>query len=88
MSAAKENDRTFIIRIWREAREVENASPILRGTIEHISGDESDYDKQALQDLGHILDFITPYIVDMNVKVGFCWQLRRWLKKILLRSQN
>jgi hypothetical protein len=31
-----EETQVFIVRLWRELREIEGARPLLRGTVEHV----------------------------------------------------
>lgn len=64
MNDSEDSDHAFIIRIWRENRELEDAPPTWRGVIEHVSTGKRRY----LQELAHILAFIIPYLEKMGVK--------------------
>ena len=37
MNSNDEETQVFIVRLWREAREIEGARPLLRGTVEHVA---------------------------------------------------
>lgn len=55
----------FIVRIWREPREIEGAGPEWRGVIEHVGSGERRY----LKDLGEITAFVAPRLEEMGVKL-------------------
>jgi hypothetical protein len=67
----------FILRIWREAREIEGAPPQWRGMIEHVPSGE----RRSVQTLDSISAFIVPYLIGMGVRLEIRWRVRRWLKK-------
>jgi hypothetical protein len=46
--------RSFLVRIWHEAVDLEGNTIAWRGSIEHIGSEKRVY----FQDLGQILDFI------------------------------
>ena len=78
MSLYRDNTQVFIIRIWREPREIEGASPEWRGSIEHVASGERHY----LTNLCDILDYIAPHVVTMGVKLPFVLRFKQWLKYI------
>lgn len=84
MKSTEAETHAFIIRLWREQREIKNARPIWRGTIEHVPSGK----RKAFAELEEILDFIALHLSDVDVKVNICWQLRRWLKTKLLQRHN
>jgi hypothetical protein len=40
-----DNTQVFILRVWRETREIEGAAPEWRGVIEHVPSGERRYFK-------------------------------------------
>lgn len=77
MPSFEEDTHVFILRIWREGREIEGAEPVWRGVIEHVPSGERRY----LGDLDEIPPFIRPYLEEGGVKFGIRWRVRRWLKR-------
>ena len=65
----------FVVRIWREPREIENAAPQWRGLIEHVLSGARSY----LGDIDGIAGFIAPYLAQMGVPLPSQGPLRRWL---------
>lgn len=86
MKPIEENTHIFIIRIWRESREIEGAPPEWRGVIEHVPGGNRRY----IRSLDEISAFITPYLDQMGVKSSVGWRVRRWLNQrwLLLKRSN
>jgi hypothetical protein len=82
MDYLEESDHAFIIRIWKEKREIESAPPVWRGVIEHAATGK----KRYLQDLAHILTFITPYLEEMGLKTTIFWRWTLRLKNLHLSS--
>lgn len=78
MDSSEESNHAFIIRIWKEKREIQGASPLWRGFIEHVPSGKRRY----LQDLAHIITFITPYIEEMGVKTSLFWQWAVRVRKL------
>ena len=74
--------QVFLLRIWGEARELPEAAPTWRGTIEHLPTRTRAY----FQDLAGIILFILPYLEEMGVRVSWPWRLRRWLRQRPWRS--
>jgi hypothetical protein len=75
MPLSEEDSQAFIVRVWREPREMRGAVPDWRGMIEHVPSKERRY----IKDLGEIAAFITPYLQRMGVKLGVPGWLRQWL---------
>lgn len=69
-----EHRHVFIVRIWREPREIAGAGVEWRGVIEYLPTQERRY----LNDLQAIVSFITPYLDSMGVQRGLPGQLGRW----------
>jgi hypothetical protein len=67
----------FIVRIWREPREIEKAGVEWRGVIEHMPTGVRRYFK----DLGVIATFIKTYLEEMGVKPTTRWRVRHWLSR-------
>lgn len=72
MDYSEESNHAFIIRIWKENREIEGASPNWRGVIEHVPSGE----KRYVQGLTQIITFIVPYFQEAGLKTDVWW---RWL---------
>lgn len=66
MDSYEESDHAFVIRIWREDREILEAPPTWRGVIEHVTSGK----KQYLHELDNITTFIAPYIELMGIKLN------------------
>lgn len=67
----------FIVRIWREPREIKDAVPEWRGVIEHVGSGERCY----LKELDEIAAFMVPYLEEMGVKPATRWRVWQWLKR-------
>lgn len=75
MAAFEENTHVFIVRIWREPREIEGQAPEWRGVVEHVPSGERRY----LKDLEEICVFFVAYLEALGVKFGMCWRVKQWL---------
>jgi hypothetical protein len=58
MASFRENTHVFIVRIWREPREIEGAVPEWRGMIEHVGSGEQHH----VKGLNEIVAFIGGYL--------------------------
>lgn len=58
MVSLDNNSHSFIVRLWRESREIEDAISEWRGMIEHVESGERIY----LRDLNTIVYFIAKYL--------------------------
>lgn len=77
MSLPENNRHVFIVRIWREPREVEGALPEWRGVIESTQDNQRRY----LKSLDEIIAFIFPYLEKMGVKLEIDGRFKQWLEK-------
>lgn len=59
------NSSVFIVRVWREAREIEGAKPLWRGMIELIPTGE----RQYLTTLDEITAYIARRLAEMGIEV-------------------
>lgn len=66
---------SFIIKIWLE--ETDSEQIIWRGHITDVTSGERHY----LQNLSEIPLFLAPYLEHLGVKLGLCWQIKRWLQQ-------
>jgi hypothetical protein len=73
----EERTLLFIVRIWTEPREIEQANPQLRGVIENVYSGQQRYFKH----LDELVDFILPHLQNRGVRVSWRWRLRQWLKR-------
>lgn len=76
MHKHEEHVHVFIVRVWREPRELEDAAIIWRGVIEHVDSG----DRRYFRRLGAVTGFIRSYLVQMGVEFGPLSQVKRWLK--------
>ena len=60
----EDNTTSYIVRVWLEHRDIEDAPVTWRGTIEHVANGRVKY----LTDLGEIARFIQPFLEAMGVK--------------------
>lgn len=77
MSDSNQNRHVFILRIWRESRELAGKSPEWRGEIECVRSGE----RRFLKRLHEIAEFVAPYLDEMGVRLEFPWQIKNWLKQ-------
>jgi hypothetical protein len=71
----------FVVRIWIEEETGDTASPIWRGSITNVLGEECRY----LEDLQTIPTFITPYLRTIGVGQSLAEHLRSGLRRLLTR---
>lgn len=64
MKSIDDETQVFIVRLWRERREIEGARPLLRGTVEHVSSGE----RRSIKNLGDINSFLLPYVEALTVR--------------------
>lgn len=67
---------SFIVRIWREPREILGARAQWRGLIEHVASGQRRY----VNDLAGLETFILKYIGEMGVEMEEKPNLDAWLK--------
>ncbi len=70
-------EQKFLLRLWCEQREIEQAAPEVRGLIEHIASG----DRRYLNDLHTIPLFIAAYLEQMGVDLGTYWHTRLWMER-------
>ena len=51
-------EHVFVVRIWREHREIEGEAPRLRGMIQHAVTGE----KQYFNDIGNVSEFLATHL--------------------------
>ena len=66
MKSFEDNTHAFVVRVWLEPREIEDAPPEWRGVIEHVPTGERRY----LKNLDDIRRFIVSYLENMGVKLS------------------
>jgi hypothetical protein len=71
--------QSFIVSIWVEERVEGGGRGIWRGHITHVSSGRRRY----LKNLDEIGDFIPLYLEEMGIRLGICWRIRRWLKRLI-----
>ena len=58
MESFEEDTQVFIVRFWREARELEGAHPIWRGSVEHVPSGQRAYVKDLKEAEGIMSSFV------------------------------
>jgi len=53
---------SFVVRLWLEPREIDNATPVWRGVIEHVTSGK----RQYMNNLEQIRAFIESYLPEIN----------------------
>jgi hypothetical protein len=77
MDSNEKNRHVFIVRIWREAREIEGRLPEWRGMIESVQNGERRY----VRNLNDVIAFIVPYLDRMGVRLDSGGKVRNWLSR-------
>lgn len=54
MSPAEADEHAFIVRVWREPRELPGARPLWRGSVEHVTSGVQRY-LNALEELSEFV---------------------------------
>ena len=75
MEPFEEHTQVFIVRIWREPREIEGATLLWRGAVEHVASGERCY----VQRLNEITRFIARCSGKDMQESGARARLKRWL---------
>lgn len=70
-------EQLFIIRIWSEPRDLDQAEPVPRGIIEHVPTGK----KQYIDNFNAILAFIAPYILNTDGDQALRLKIKQWLDK-------
>jgi hypothetical protein len=65
MKSNNDETQVFIVRLWRERREIEGARPVLRGTVEHVSSSK----RLSVRDVSGVVTFLLRYVEAMDVSV-------------------
>jgi hypothetical protein len=76
------SDHSFVIRLWLEETIGEARRASWRGQITHVMRGERSY----FASLSDIAFFITPYLAEMGVRLGYWWRIRCWLNQHGWRS--
>lgn len=77
MTQSERNHHLFILRIWKEPRELPGALPLWRGVIEHVGSGERRYVKA----LDEITAFLARYLEETAVPSTAYGRIARWLKR-------
>ena len=79
----EENTHVFIVRFWREPREVAGTRPEWRGVIEHVNSNEVRY----VRGLNEVVTFIAARIgMERGQRDGPGYWIRRfgaWVRRML-----
>lgn len=77
MSFVDDDRHAFVIRLWREPREVDDDGRLWRGTIEHIpSGD-----RRAVTEMADITGFIDEHLDILARRRQWQRTVRAWLSR-------
>ena len=82
MDSLDPDAQSFIVKVWVEDNAETGSHSALRGHITHVMSNERHY----LKSLGEIDDFIAAYLLEMGVKPGMRWRIRRWLMRLMARN--
>lgn len=66
MKSIDEETQVFIVRLWRELREIDGARPLLRGTVEHVPSGQRLY----IKEVDEVKQFILPYLDRLGVETA------------------
>lgn len=77
MRAPEEHTQVFIVRFWREPRELETARPEWRGVVEHVKSGE----RRFVQRTDDVALFIAAYVTESAPTLNIRSKVRRWLKE-------
>jgi hypothetical protein len=61
----KETTQAFVVRIWLEPRQMENAQPVWRGAIERVDNGDRVYFDQ----LDKMNDYFVKYLSEIGIKM-------------------
>jgi len=67
---------SFVVKVWLEGTDDESRQARWRGHITHVQSGRREY----FEDLDKIRAFITTYLADMGVSLGFYHRVIRWLR--------
>ena len=84
MKSFEDNTHAFVVRLWLEPREIEDAQPEWRGVIEHVPSGERRY----LRDLDDIALFISSYAPGAVGKFQHSRSFHQWLKRLILKREG
>ena len=77
MDQFEEYTQVFIVRIWREPREIDGATPKWRGLVEHVTSGERRY----VERLNEIAPFIASHLGENGPKTDLRWRIKHWLTR-------
>jgi len=66
MGSSEEDRHTFIVRIWREPREIEGMAPEWRGLVERVGKGERRYFRHLEELVGFMQGYMTLNDADRN----------------------
>lgn len=73
MAPRDEDAHVFIVRVWREPREIAGAQPEWRGVVEHVASKQ----RRFIREPSDISTFVAGYV---DSALGDS-QLKRWLSR-------
>ncbi len=68
---------SFIVKIWLEGNGNSDRPVTWRGHITHVPSGQRRY----LQNLSELIDFMVPYLEQINARIDAYWRMRRWVKR-------
>ena len=83
MESFEDDTQIFIVRFWRETREIEGAHPIWRGSVEHVPSGRRVYVKN-FKEVENAMSFFVPG-EEMDGRIS---ELKKRLKSRLLRKEK
>lgn len=74
MQVIQTNTHSFIVKVWREESNRQDAPMLWRGQITHVPSGQ----RYAFTDLYEIPTVIEPYLIQLGVKLTRFAQIKQW----------
>ena len=82
MAGPEPHEHVFVVRLWREPREVPNMPTCWRGSVRHLGPAEDASDQRYFDDLRRVPAIIREYLVDVPEQSDLRSRVRQWLTRI------
>lgn len=84
MKSFEDHVHSFVIRVWQEPREIEDAGPEWRGRIEHVQSGDRAY----FRHLDKMVEFIVAYLSDRGQGSPLIGGERGTLQRLMRRLRS
>ena len=78
MTPSEEDTQVFIVRVWREPREIVGAEQPWRGVIEHVGSGR----QRSIKALNEITTFMSTYLQGVAHEFAATSRPRQWLNPL------